>query len=116
MAVNEPKKFEFDISKIEFDGVYVNELEMVSLYFIAPKDLLLEKFPEAVSAEIKLEYPLNCHSINGVSVEMSPTRQTEDGGYEDYEWFAIVLLYSDIEALLKLANKTTPIMESFDFD
>lgn len=99
------KDFEFDISRVEFEERYDNEEYNTStLYFSAPRDWLDGDYPEAVSAEISLEYPLGfVPEAHDVTVMMSPTREDEDG-CEDYDWYDIDLSYSDIEALLSLAE------------
>ncbi len=51
--------FEFDISKVMFDEQYKSdEYETVTLYFFAPKEWLGGLYPEAISAEISVEYQL----------------------------------------------------------
>lgn len=76
--------FEFDISKVMFDEQYKSdEYETVTLYFFAPKEWLGGLYPEAISAEIS----------------------TDNNSVEDYDWYDIVLLPTEIEQLMDLAMK-----------
>lgn len=98
--------FEFDISKVMFDERYENkEYETVTLYFFAPKEWLGESYSEAISAEISVEYPITHPEAIYATVMMSPTRVTENDGVEDYDWYDIVLLPSEVEQLMDLAAK-----------
>ena len=102
------KAFTFDINFVEFEERYDNEeLGTTTLYFIAPKEWLGNSYPEAVHAEISVEYPFCSSSpeANNVSVMMSPTRKDEEENSEDYDWFDIDLSFSDIELLLNLSEK-----------
>lgn len=98
--------FEFDISKVMFDEQYKSdEYETVTLYFFAPKEWLGGLYPEAISAEISVEYPVaHPEAIYG-TVMMSPTRVTDNNSVEDYDWYDIVLLPTEIEQLMDLAMK-----------
>lgn len=98
--------FDFDISKVEFEERYENkEYETVTLYFMAPKEWLNGNFPEAVHSEISVEYPIDHPEAIYATVMMSPTKTDTDGNSEDYDWFDITLLPSEIELLMDLANK-----------
>lgn len=86
--------FEFDISKVMFDEQYKSdEYETVTLY------------PEAISAEISVEYPVAHPEAIYATVMMSPTRVTDNNSVEDYDWYDIVLLPTEIEQLMDLAMK-----------
>lgn len=100
------KKFVFDISRVEFEEkLDSKEFNATTLYFIAPKEWLDGFYPEAIHSEISVEYPLGfIPDAHEVTVMMSPTRVDEDGNSEDYGWFDVELAYSDIEALLSLAE------------
>lgn len=93
-------------SGIKFDERYDDdENELTTLYFTAPKELLkefdLEGYPEAVSIEISLEFPLDCIVPEHAYVSVSPT--SEDG--EDYDWCDFDEMdYNDIQALIQLAE------------
>ena len=66
--------FEFDISKVMFDEQYKSdEYETVTLYFFAPKEWLGGLYPEAISAEISVEYPVAHPEAIYATVMMSPT-------------------------------------------
>ena len=98
--------FEFDINKVMFDEQYKsNEHETVTLYFFAPKEWLGGRYPEAISAEISVEYPIAHPEAIYATVMMSPTRVNENDGVEDYDWYDIVLLPSEVEQLMDLASK-----------
>ena len=68
-----------DISKIEFEELYVSETGDVLMYFIAPKELVADKYPEAEHATISIE--LSDPTNSAKTIMMSPTK---DG--EDYDW------------------------------
>ncbi len=98
--------FEFDINKVMFEEQYKsNEHETVTLYFFAPKEWLGGSYPNAISAEISVEYPVTHPEAIYATVMMSPTRVTENDSVEDYDWYDIVLLPTEIEQLMDLATK-----------
>lgn len=103
-------EFSFDIDKVKFEERFVNdELETVTLYFIAPKEWLGDLFPEAVHATISVEYPIAHPEARYASVMISPTKEDADGGFEDYEWCDLTALPEEIEALMILAEKEEKI-------
>lgn len=103
-------EFSFDIDKVKFEERFVNdELETVTLYFIAPKEWLGDLFPEAVHATISVEYPIAHPEARYASVMISPTKENSDGGFEDYEWGDIIASPEEIEALMILAEKEEKI-------
>lgn len=103
-------EFSFDIDKVKFEERFVNdELETVTLYFIAPKEWLGDLFPEAVHATISVEYPIAHPEARYASVMISPTKENSDGGFEDYVWGDIIALPEEIEALMILAEKEEKI-------
>lgn len=103
-------EFSFDIDKVKFEERFVNdELETVTLYFIAPKEWLGDLFPEAVHATISVEYPIAHPEARYASVMISPTKENSDGGFEDYEWGDIIAFPEEIEALMILAEKEEKI-------
>lgn len=102
--------FSFDINKVKFEERFVNdELETVTLYFVAPKEWLSVLFPEAVHATISVEYPIAHPEASYASVMISPTKEDADGGFEDYEWCDLTALPEEIEALMILAEKEEKI-------
>lgn len=95
----------FNIADIQFEESYVNEeYNTITLYFIAPKNYVNES-TGIVQTAISVELPLNHLEPRYASVEMSPTRETEEGGLEDYGWFDISLPYEDIDRLITLWEK-----------
>lgn len=96
--------FNIDISKVKFEERYESkEYGTVTLYFTAPKE---GRFPEAVHSVISVEYPTNHMEAIYATVMMSPTKTDADGNSEDYDWFDIELLPSEIELLMELAEKS----------
>lgn len=93
--------------RIEFDEKYIDEeYGTTTLYFIAPKEMLNGKYPEAESMEISIECPIDHLEARYASVEFSPTKYDEENDcYTDYEWFDVDMSYEDIEALIELAEK-----------
>ena len=80
-----------DVSKIKFEEVYDNApCEEFTLYFIAPIDLVKDKYPEAEHSTISLELTTRTTMI-------SPTK---DG--VDYDWYDIELDNDTIDRLIAL--------------
>lgn len=103
-------EFSFDINEVKFEERFVNdELETVTLYFIAPKEWLGNLFPEAVHAEISVEYPITHPEARYASIMISPTKEDEDGCFEDYEWCDLTASLEEIESLMILAEKEEKI-------
>lgn len=103
-------EFIFDIDKVKFEERFVNdELETVTLYFIAPKEWLGNLFPEAVHAEISVEYPIAHPEARYASIMISPTKEDKDGCFEDYEWCDLTASPEEIESLMILAEKEEKI-------
>lgn len=73
-----------DISKLEFEERVDSEVYgTTTLYFIGPKELLGDEYPEAESAEIRVEFDTN----NLLDSDFYPTTMispTKDG--LDYDW------------------------------
>ncbi len=87
-------------SRIKFDEKYVSDVYgTTTLYFIAPKEFLNNKYPDAESTEISVEFPTNNPEPTHASVMFSPTK---DG--EDYDWYNVDLSYDDIEKLIALSK------------
>ena len=94
-----------DISKIEFEEAYDNALfHEHTLYFIAPKDLVKDQYPEADHSTISLE-------LTTQTVMISPTK---DG--IDYDWSDIEIDDNTMNGLIALyvlyKNRCTKIGES----
>lgn len=82
---------DIDISKIKFEEAYDNApFDEYTLYFIAPKDLVKVKYPEAEHSTISLELTTRTTMI-------SPTK---DG--TDYDWSDIELDNDTIDRLIEL--------------
>ena len=87
-------------NRITFDERHVSDVYgTTTLYFIAPKELLNNKYPEAESTEISIEFPTNNQDPEYASVMFSPTK---DG--EDYDWYDVNLPHEDIEQLMALSK------------
>lgn len=92
--------------RIQFDEGWNNEDNETVLYFIAPKELILGDYPDAVSMEISVEFPTDHAYAEYATVEVSPTRYIEeDDYYEDYDWSDFSLSNEDIDALIELARQ-----------
>lgn len=97
--------FDIDIDQIGCDGIVVDEeLGEVSLYFIAPKSLLRGNFPDANHAEIRVDYPIAHPEAIYATASMSPTKEI-NGVFTDYDWNYISSTASEIEKLMKLAER-----------
>ena len=96
----------FDISLVQFEGRYDNiEYRTTTLYFIAPKEWLGDRYPKAAHSEISIEFPIDKPEARFATAMMSPTRLTNDGGGEDYDWFDIDFDNAVMEALMLMAEK-----------
>ena len=96
--------------RIKFEERFDNDTyNTTTLYFIAPKEMLktmmVKDYPEAISMEISIEFPIDCIEARYADVCVSPTN--EEG--EDYDWYDIDLPYNEIEALIELAKKNLKI-------
>ena len=82
---------DIDISKIKFEEAYDNaQFEECTLYFIAPKDLVKDKYPEAEHYTISLELTTRTAMI-------SPTKNGID-----YDWSDVELDNDTIDKLICL--------------
>lgn len=87
------ENIKLDISKIEFEEAYDDALfEEYILYFIAPKDLVKDKYPEAEHSTISLELTTRTAMI-------SPTKNGMD-----YDWSDIELDNDTIDKLIALQS------------
>ena len=85
------ESMKLDVSKIKFEEVYDNApFKEFTLYFIAPIDLVKDKYPEAEHSTISLELTTRTTMI-------SPTK---DG--VDYDWYNIELDNDTIYRLIAL--------------
>ena len=97
-----------DISKIEFEERYIDTVGNICLYFIAPKELVSDKFPEAEHSTISIIYHTSDMYIDNCFTEISPTK---DGS--DYDWSHIDLEKDDIRQLISKAAQKNPIEEAY---
>ena len=86
---------DIDISKFEFEEQFKSVLGYTVFYFIAPKELVSDKHPEAEHATVCIEWSDSDKEMDNYSVTISPTK---DG--EDYDWMPLELDTSDIEQLI----------------
>ena len=95
-------------NRIKFEEDYISEeWGTITLYFIAPKEMLNGKYPEAESMEISIECPREYIEARYATVMFSPTKYDEEGEcYTDYDWYDVDLPYEDIEELIKLAEES----------
>ncbi len=86
---------DIDISKFEFEERFESALGYTVLYFIAPKELVVDRYPEAEHATVCIEWSDSDKEMDNYSVTISPTK---DG--EDYDWIPLELDVSDVEQLI----------------
>ena len=86
---------DIDISKFEFEERFESALGYTVLYFIAPKDLVADRYPEAEHATVCIEWSDSDKEMDNYSVTISPTK---DG--EDYDWTPFELDADDVEQLI----------------
>jgi len=92
--------------RIEFDEAWNKDDGETVLYFIAPKEIFYDDYPEAVSMEISLEFPTKHAEASYVTAECSPTRHIEENdSYEEYDWRELNISNEDINELIALARK-----------
>lgn len=70
-------------------------------YFTASKEMLKhflpdKEFPEAVSTSINIECTPGHLTPEHAYTAVSPTRNDEDGGFEDYDWYDVRLSDEEI--------------------
>lgn len=83
-----------DISKVKFEEAYDNtQFEEYTLYFIAPKDLVKDKHPEADHSTISLE-------LRTRTAMISPTKNGTD-----YDWSDIELEPDTIDKLIAMQEE-----------
>lgn len=96
--------------KIELSDTYKNEASGTQeLFFDAPKELLGDRYPNAVMADIRVEFPLDDPSGEAASIEFSPVDDDGDDGYVSTDWnpaelFDPDLSVEDINKLIAMAN------------
>lgn len=97
------------IDQIEFDEQHYNtEMGTVVFYFTAPVEMLNGRYPDAVSAEISVEFLMDGNNVflpyTGYC-EISPTKEELDGSFSDYDWAEMVLSKPEIDLLLKVYDE-----------
>lgn len=94
--------------RIIFEDKFVDdEYETTTLYFIAPKEMLNGKYPEAEHAEISIEMPTAHMEARYASAQLSPTKYFEEECcYTDYDWRDVNMSYEEIEELIALAERS----------
>ena len=99
--------------RIQFDDRWDRDDGTTVLWFTAPKELLMGKYPEAESMEISVEVPTNNIKPEYAIVEMSPTKYVEEeDGYTDYDWCEIDIPLDEIEELIEMAIGKPNIREN----
>lgn len=94
-----------DIAGISLeDHYYSKTYQSLTLYFEAPVALLNGRYPEADSAEISIEFPVNLIEPAYARVMLSPTKSDGDGGSSDYDWSDWDISYEDIDRLMDMAT------------
>lgn len=94
---------------ISFEEAVINaQSKTMSLYYIAPKEILEKKYREdkdVESAEILIEYPLAADTVEEAAeeavVSISPTKEV-DGVSTDFDWYEV---YIDAKTIKEFINK-----------
>lgn len=77
-----------------------------TLYFDAPKELVIDRYPDAEAADISIEFPLNEQEAYAAQVMFGPVKSYPDGsGFETYDWDNVDLPCEDIEMLMDMAKQ-----------
>lgn len=99
-------KLDFDIlSKVDFEEIWMNaDFDEINLYFIGPKEVTSDIYPEAEHFAIHLE-------VMSRTAMISPTKAGED-----YDWSPLELDSDAIDRLIAIAdlrsNVNAPIERS----
>ena len=93
--------------RIKFDESHIcKEHGTITLYFTAPKELLIGNYSDAEYAELSIECPKEYIDAKYSNVEISPVMYDEKSEkYIYYDWRDIELPYEEIEELIKLAEE-----------
>ena len=99
-----------DISKVEFEERVEDSLGNTVAYFIAPKEFLGDKHPEAEHSTISIEWNDCDKDMSAYTAMISPTK---DG--EDYDWMPFDLDISEVELLLIKSIRVSynPVVEAY---
>lgn len=94
--------------RIKFDeSVISEENNSITLYFTAPKEFLMNQYPDAEYMTISVECLREYICADYATVECSPTKyDDEEEGYVDYDWCEWDIPLEEIEALIKLAEES----------
>lgn len=92
---------------VEFEDKFVSEeYGTTTYYFMAPKEMLEGKYPEAEAMEISIEFLTEQPEACKATVMFSPTKyDATEECYTDYDWFDVDMPYEDIEKLMNMAEK-----------
>lgn len=104
--MSESIEFKEELKDIEFDELWGSDIRgFVAAYFTAPKEYLRisEKYPDAISTELSIEFDPEHPSVETAVVSASPIRETEDGGTEEFDWDEIWLPVDEVVFLLEIA-------------
>ena len=95
---------EIDFSKVTLDDVYIDkEYGEVTYYFMAPKELTSDIYPDAVSSEISIAFPIGHDELSCAYVMMSPTRDEGDA-LVDYDWSDVSISETEFDKFMKIAG------------
>lgn len=88
---------DFDISKLKLEDRWKSELlGNTVLFFIAPKEWIVDKYPEADSAEISCEFHTVKPTDGLISVMISPTKNGSG-----YDWDNLEINDRTVKELIK---------------
>ena len=83
--------YEFEIEDI----FYTPEFNSFCLYFIGPKEMIIDSYPDAESTELSIDFVNDNTHSESVEVMISPTK---DGS--DYDWNYFKLDAEEIDKLI----------------
>ena len=96
-----------DISQIEFEERVDNEeYDSVTFYFIGPKELVADKYPDAEHTTISIECT---HTLRNAHVMISPTKSGMD-----YDWCDVDLNCDILEKLILMGIKHNPVAVAYE--
>lgn len=101
---------DFDISKLKLKEQWISEsLGTTVLFFIAPKEWIVGKYPEANSAEISCEFYTVKTTEGIISLMISPTKNGCS-----YDWDNLELDDKTVKELIKFGLKQSAYLDCND--
>lgn len=98
---------------MKFEERVDNEVAQETILYFKVSNEVLEEYtgrtyPDAVSAEVSLTFPLNDLDLEKMNASISPTRYDEEwDAYEEYDWTDVELSEDEVAQLMELFEEAT---------